>query len=421
MISVSSFLRVFIPSELILKTPVESVAIPELLNSGWDDHLPKVVNLRVEEDVSSLSESEYERDQVPDNQTFDEPNHDPCEDDEEFKFDKTGARVDKSFKDPYKKFVEGVDVCVSDDCVCSPHSSFSPPSPPSIPSFSFSDIPPNLPYSSPFKKTSSSSSSSSVLSKFSNVFSCCQVGPPKKDIDLLCRFSQKVLNPPLVIGDDFKIVPNSSLASETQVSSENNLPKNKIVMDEMSASPSKKSLKSRKVKRDDEALEAEIFKRSVICDGDEDSDEKRRTNLKRESIEFGPCSSFPYKSRKVFSSKTSTKSVLSNSKVIAKHLAKSIPKPPNSLPVGFIAISKVFSELIEGDQFNDVNKTVVTYVLDVFKCLDGYMSSQIYKEVIKIPGWSIPIAILCALVFTIIINSYWTAYFNVSFIKTNSQ
>jgi hypothetical protein len=90
-----------------------------------------------------------------------------------------------------------------------------------------------------------------------------------------------------------------------------------------------------------------------------------------------------------------------------KHLAKSIPKSPNSLPVGFLAILKAYSELVEGDQFTDINKTVVTYVLDVFKCPDGYMSSQIYKEVTKIPGWSIPIAILCALIFTIIINSYW--------------
>jgi hypothetical protein len=62
---------------------------------------------------------------------------------------------------------------------------------------------------------------------------------------------------------------------------------------------------------------------------------------------------------------------------------------------------------VEGDQFSDINKTVVTYVLDIFKCPDGYMSSQIYKEVTKIPGWSIPIAILCFLIFTIIINSYW--------------
>jgi hypothetical protein len=80
--------------------------------------------------------------------------------------------------------------------------------------------------------------------------------------------------------------------------------------------------------------------------------------------------------------------------VIAKHLAKSILKPPNSLLVGFIAISKAYSELIEGDQFTDINKTVITYVLDVFKCPDCYMSSQIYREVIKIPGWSFPIAIL---------------------------
>jgi hypothetical protein len=191
-------------------------------------------------------------------------------------------------------------------------------------------------------------------------------------------------------------------------------------MGETVVSPNLKKLRARKVKRDDneDVREAEVRKRSVICDDDEESDEKRKINLKRkrvdegnkpkrESIEFGPCASPPYKSRKVFSSKSSTKSILSNSKVIAKHLAKSIPKPPKSLPVEFLAILKTYSELIEGDQFSDVNNTVVTYVPDVFKCPDGYMSSQIYKEVTKIPGWSIPIAILCALDFTIIINSYW--------------
>jgi hypothetical protein len=163
-------------------------------------------------------------------------------------------------------------------------------------------------------------------------------------------------------------------------------------------------------------LKTETCKRSVICDDDEESDEKKKKrNLKRkrineprrESIDFGPCASPPYKSRKVSSSKTPLESGLSKSKVIAKHLAKSIAKVPNSLTVNFVSISKAYSELIEGDQFSDVNNTVVTCVPDVFKCPDGYMSSQIYKEVIKIPGWPIPIAILCALVFTLVINSYW--------------
>jgi hypothetical protein len=80
---------------------------------------------------------------------------------------------------------------------------------------------------------------------------------------------------------------------------------------------------------------------------------------------------------------------------------------PYYLSVAFVSISKAYSELVEGDKFSDVNNTVITYVLDVFKCPDGYMSSKIYKEVTKIPCWSIPIAILSALVFTIIINSYW--------------
>jgi hypothetical protein len=35
------------------------------------------------------------------------------------------------------------------------------------------------------------------------------------------------------------------------------------------------------------------------------------------------------------------------------------------------------------------------------------MSSQIYKEVVKVPSWAVPLEILCALIFTIIINSYW--------------
>jgi hypothetical protein len=148
-------------------------------------------------------------------------------------------------------------------------------------------------------------------------------------------------------------------------------------------------LKAWKVKRDDngnEFLETELCKRSVICDDDEESDEKKKKrNLKRkrinepkrESIDFGPCASPPYKSGKVSSSKTPLENGLAKLKVISKHLAKSVAKVPNSLPVAFVSISKAYSELIEGDQFTDINKTVVTCVPDVFKCRDGYMSSQI--------------------------------------------
>jgi hypothetical protein len=50
--------------------------------------------------------------------------------------------------------------------------------------------------------------------------------------------------------------------------------------------------------------------------------------------------------------------------------------------LGFLVVSYGLSELIEGDYFADseANKTIMTYILDVFKCPDGYMSSQIYKE-----------------------------------------
>jgi hypothetical protein len=101
------------------------------------------------------------------------------------------------------------------------------------------------------------------------------VGPPEENIKLLRHFSQKILNPPLIIGNDLKI----------QVSSENNLPKNKIVMDEIPASPSKKSLKPRKIERDDDEIqEAKVCKSSVICDDDENSDEKKKNNLKRKEL-----------------------------------------------------------------------------------------------------------------------------------------
>jgi hypothetical protein len=119
--------KVIFPSELDLKTPVDSLVYHTLFDPDWDKHLPKVVNHKKEEDISSSSESEYERDQAPVDEELVEPNHDPCEDCEEFKFDKTGARVDKSFKDPYRKFAEGVDMCVSGDYIQPPLPSSSSP------------------------------------------------------------------------------------------------------------------------------------------------------------------------------------------------------------------------------------------------------------------------------------------------------
>jgi hypothetical protein len=59
---------------------------------------------------------------------------------------------------------------------------------------------------SPSKASTASVSSPSFLSKFSNVFSCCIVGPPEEDVDVLRRLSQKFLNPPLVIDDNYKVV-----------------------------------------------------------------------------------------------------------------------------------------------------------------------------------------------------------------------
>jgi hypothetical protein len=46
--------------------------------------------VKVKKEDVSPSESEYERDQTPDNiEDLAERNHDPCEDGEEFEFDKT--------------------------------------------------------------------------------------------------------------------------------------------------------------------------------------------------------------------------------------------------------------------------------------------------------------------------------------------
>jgi hypothetical protein len=150
-------------------------------------------------------------------------------------------------------------MCVSDDCVCSPHLSSSSPSPSTVPSFSFSSpssppyIPPNLtstPSQSPSKKFSpssgSSSSTSSVLSKFSNVFSCCQVGPPEEDVELFRHLSYSLITPPVNL-----VKENKGNVSELD---------NNIDMNESIIPFDSKKLKSRKVKRDDsenEFLETE--------------------------------------------------------------------------------------------------------------------------------------------------------------------
>jgi hypothetical protein len=114
------------------------------------------------------------------------------------------------------------------------------------------------------------------------------VGPPEEDIELFRHFSRKLLDPPVVINDN----------------------RNNENMEETVVPPDLKKLRAQKVKRDDvddECQETEVCKRYVICDDDEESDVKRRINLKRKrvdennkpkrvSIEFGPCASPPYKS-----------------------------------------------------------------------------------------------------------------------------
>jgi hypothetical protein len=144
----------------------------------------------------SSTESEKEEEEISD-----EPNHDPCE-------------------DHARKFVRRGDVCVSVDCVCSSPSStqasfsFSPPVPsssPSPPTSSSASASSTMVHISPSKASTASVSSPSFLLKFSNVFSCCMVSPPEKDVDILRRLSQKLLNPPLVIDNNNKIVSSMYL------------------------------------------------------------------------------------------------------------------------------------------------------------------------------------------------------------------
>jgi hypothetical protein len=108
------------------------------------------------------------------------------------------------------------EVCVSVDCVCSsPPStqasfSFSPPAPsislsPSSSSSSSASAISTMVYIPLSKASTATISSPSFLSKFPNLFSCYQVGPPEEDVVILRRLSQKFLNPPLVIDDNNKI------------------------------------------------------------------------------------------------------------------------------------------------------------------------------------------------------------------------
>jgi hypothetical protein len=98
---------------------------------------------------------------------------------------------------------------------------------------------------SPSKVSTVSVSSPSFLSKFSNVFICCMVGPPEEDVDILRRLSQKLLNPPLVINNDNKIVTNVPLDSS--------LKNAKVeIMDDVPDSPSIKRSKSKRVEKVDD-------------------------------------------------------------------------------------------------------------------------------------------------------------------------
>jgi hypothetical protein len=58
--------KVIFLSELDLKTPVDSLVYHTLFDPDWDKHLPKVVNHKKEKDISSSSESKYEREHYDD-------------------------------------------------------------------------------------------------------------------------------------------------------------------------------------------------------------------------------------------------------------------------------------------------------------------------------------------------------------------
>jgi hypothetical protein len=217
------------------------------------------------------------------------------------------------------------------------------------------------------------------------------VGSPEEDIDFIRRLSKKLENPPVSLSmdiDNKEFMLNNSSGSPSKVVNRIIVNKKEDTMDEVPSTPSNRKSKPLKVKKDDDVNEEEIiYKRSVLYDDDEDNSEEKKVNLKRtgvdgnyimkrEFIEFVPTANPSFKSRKTFASKVlvePVKSILSKSKILAKNLAKSVPKPPNSLPLCIAVISNGLNELIEGDYFADdeANKTIVTYVLDVFKYPDG--------------------------------------------------
>jgi hypothetical protein len=300
-----------IPSNLIIKStklPVDFTLLHsfiqndidfKLLSPDWAKHLPMVLQKK-EEDDSSSKKSENEEEEISD-----ALNHDPCED---FEFDETGARVNKfPYEDHARKFVKRGDVCVSVDYVCpSPPAtqqsfSFSPSSPCSS---STASAIPSMVHTLPSKSSTASVSSSSFLSKFSNVFSCCMVGPPEEDVDIIHRLSQKFLNHPLVIDDNNQIVSPNVPSVITLKDANKSYPIKKVeIRDDVPDSPSVKRSKSRRVEKVVNQGEVEFFKKSVLCDDDEDCDEEKRGNLKRkrECVGFGPCANPPFKSRKTYS------------------------------------------------------------------------------------------------------------------------
>jgi hypothetical protein len=90
------------------------------------------------------------------------------------------------------------------------------------------------------------------------------------------------LNPPLVIDDNNKII-SSNVPSEVNVKDENKVDFIRKVetMDDVPDSPSIKRSKSKRFEKGTNREEIESFKRSVLCDDDEDSNEEKKDNLKR--------------------------------------------------------------------------------------------------------------------------------------------
>jgi hypothetical protein len=84
-----------------------------------------------------------------------------------------------------------------------------------------------------------------------------------------------------------------------------------------------------------------------------------------------------------------------------------VPVQPSTFMGLLATMVSTDKALVEAERFLDGDKQVFSFQGNVLKC-DGFFShEQLYKDVAKNLTWIVIVGLILAVVFTIVLNSYW--------------